>query len=207
MTDIAETLMQRIGDLQDQLEAEFDRRRRAFHFRVEKRRVVFEEAIARRQAELKRHLWSYLRAARPRMILTAPVIYSLILPLALLDAFVSLYQAVCFPVYGIDKVSRRDFIFYDHRHLAYLNGIEKLNCLYCSYANGLLAYVREIAARTERFWCPIKHAQRPAAQHRYYPGFAEYGDAETYRCMVATDAPGRAVKGPARPEGSSPGRP
>ncbi len=206
MTDIADTLIERIGDLQDQLEAEFDRRR-AFHFRVEKRRVIFEAGIARRHAELKRHLWSYLRAARPRIILTAPVIYSLILPLALLDALVGFYQAVCFPVYGIDKVSRRDFISYDHRHLAYLNGIEKLNCLYCSYANGLLAYVREIAARTERYWCPIKHTQRPAAQHRYYPGFAEYGDAETYRRLVAANAPDRAIKGPVHPDRPVTGRP
>jgi hypothetical protein len=33
--------------------------------------------------------------------------------------------------------------------LAYLNTIEKVGCIYCSYANGLLGLITEIAARTE----------------------------------------------------------
>ena len=79
-----------------------------------------------------------MAGARPMVILTAPVIYSVIIPFVLLDLFVSLYQAVCFPVYGIEKVRRRDYIAYDRKHLSYLNGFEKLNCVYCAYGNGLL---------------------------------------------------------------------
>jgi hypothetical protein len=51
-------------------------------------------------------------------------------------------------------------ISFDRRKLAYLNAIEKLNC---DYANGILTYAREIASRTEQFWCPIKHAAMPRA--------------------------------------------
>ena len=51
---------------------------------------------------------------------------------------------------------------------------------YCSYGNGLAAYFREIAARTEQYWCPIKHARRIKAAHGRYPLFFEYGDAESY---------------------------
>lgn len=36
----------------------------------------------------------------------------------------------------------------DRNKLRYLNALEGLNCMYCSYANGLLAYVVEIAGRS-----------------------------------------------------------
>ena len=115
------------------------------------------------------------------MVLTAPVIYALIFPLILLDLFVSIYQAVCFPVYGIPKVRRGDYLVFDRYHLAYLNALEKLNCAYCAYANGLIAYVREIAGRTEQYWCPIKHARRVIRAHPRYATFEDYGDADGYR--------------------------
>jgi hypothetical protein len=78
-------------------------------------------------------------------------------------------------------VRRQDYFIFDRGHLAYLNAIEKLNCVYCSYANGLIAYVREIASRTEQYWCPIKHARRVIAAHDHYAAFLDYGDAEAYR--------------------------
>jgi hypothetical protein len=65
--------------------------------------------------------------------------------------------------------------------LAYLNTIEKVGCIYCSYANGLLALISEIAARTEQHFCPIKHAHRLARPHSRYPNFLPYGDAAAYR--------------------------
>ncbi len=75
---------------------------------------------------------------------------------------------------------RRTYFAFDRRKLAYLNGIEKANCTFCSYANGLVAYVREIAARTEQYWCPIKHARRLVAPHAHYAEFVAYGDPEAY---------------------------
>jgi putative component of membrane protein insertase Oxa1/YidC/SpoIIIJ protein YidD len=65
--------------------------------------------------------------------------------------------------------------------LAYLNVIEKVNCAYCSYGNGLMAYAREIVARTEMYWCPIKHARKVLQAHPYYAGFVDYGDAQSYQ--------------------------
>lgn len=114
-------------------------------------------------------------------VITAPVIYSLIVPIVLLDIFVTVYQAVCFPVYGIQKVKRSDYLIFDRYHLAYLNLLEKINCAYCSYANGLLAYAREIAGRTDQYWCPIKHARHIIAAHEGYDRFAEFGDAKAFR--------------------------
>lgn len=181
MTTPLDHLRARILELHEALEAEIEDRRAQFRYRVDRRRVVFEDDMRRRHRALREGWISFLSRARPLEILTAPVIYALIIPFALLDLFVTLYQAICFPVYGLAKVRRADYIAIDHHHLAYLNWLQKLNCVYCGYCNGLLAYVREIAGRTESYWCPIKHARRLAEHHDHYAGFIEYGDAEGFR--------------------------
>ena len=99
----------------------------------------------------------------------------------MLDVWVTLYQWVCFPIYGIAQVPRRRYFVIDRHKLAYLNGIEKANCVYCGYANGVIAYVREIAARTEQYWCPIRHARAIPTPHTRYQLFFDYGDAKAYR--------------------------
>ncbi len=114
-------------------------------------------------------------------IVTAPVIYVGIVPFALLDLFLAAFQGICFPVYGIPKVDRSDYLVFDRGHLKYMNLLERLNCVYCSYANGLLAHATEIAARTEQHWCPVKHARRIRAPHSRYPHFIDYGDAQRFR--------------------------
>lgn len=180
MPSTAETLIARIRELQEELEQEFARRREEFRYSLRHGRVEFEEEARRRQREFRVRLGTFLRQTRPMVVLTAPVIYAMIVPFALLDLFVTIYQAVCFPVYGIPKVRRGDHIRIDRHHLAYLNGLQKLNCVYCGYANGLIAYVREIAGRTEAYWCPIKHAARVEGRHGHYAGFVDYGDAEGF---------------------------
>ncbi|MGB0497514.1 MAG: hypothetical protein ACPGID_04175 [Rubricella sp.] len=180
MAGTIEELLQRWAEIEERLEAEFSARREKFAYHVERRKVVFDREVRERHRALRVRLWTFLRNTRPMFVLTAPVIYSLIIPFALLDLMVSLYQAICFPVYGIRKVRRADYIVIDRHHLAYLNSIQKLNCVYCSYCNGLIAYVREIAGRTEQYWCPIKHAMRVHGTHGRYPGFVDYGDAEAF---------------------------
>ena len=73
----------------------------------------------------------------------------------------------------------------DRSHLRYLNSMEKLNCVYCGYFNGLIAYVQEIAGRTEQHWCPINHALRMKTMHSRFQYFPDYGDAEQYRKRLA----------------------
>ncbi|AXS40815.1 hypothetical protein [Breoghania sp. L-A4] len=174
-------IVARIRSLEDELEAELARQREALAYRVENKRVIFEETMARHHRELKIRVLRYLAQARPLSVITAPVIYSLIVPFVLLDLFVTLYQAICFPAYGIRKVRRAEYFAFDRAHLGYLNAIEKLNCAYCSYANGLLAYVSEIAARTEQYWCPIKHSRRVLGVHSRYREFVDFGDADAFR--------------------------
>jgi hypothetical protein len=186
MNERISTLVQSIRALEDELEVELARRRIELNYVVHKGKARFEQVIIARHRAVKAGLTRYVLESRPLMVFTAPLIYSLIVPFALLDAFVSAYQAVCFRVYGIPRIRRRDYLIFDRGHLAYLNAIEKLNCVYCSYANGLIGYVREVASRTEQYWCPIKHARRVIAAHEHYAVFLDYGDAEAYRRELAT---------------------
>ena len=177
-------LIERIKALESELDAELAKRTAGLRIGLEHGRIIFEQELLRRHRELQIKLSSYLLNARPLVIMTAPVIYSLIIPFVLLDVFIMAYQAICFPVYGIPKVRRADYFVFDRAHLAYLNAIEKLNCAYCTYANGVIAYVREIASRTEEYWCPIKHARRVMGTHARYAGFEDYGDADAYRSQL-----------------------
>jgi hypothetical protein len=140
--------------------------------------------VLKRHRELKTRLSHYILGARPLLVLAAPLIYSLIIPFVLLDLFISAYQFICFPLFGIPAVRRSDYLVIDRVHLSYLNAIEKVNCAYCAYANGLIAYAREITSLTEQYWCPIKHARRVIAAHERYRNFIDYGDAESYRAEL-----------------------
>jgi hypothetical protein len=180
MTHQIDELIRRIKELEEELETELRQKREEFQFVIEKKRIRFAEEVARQQRRLKTGLFRYLIEARPLNVLTAPVIYAGFIPFMALDLFLFIYQTICFPVYGIAKVKRADYLIFDREDLPYLNIIEKFNCFYCSYGNGLAAYAREISARTEQYWCPIKHARRIKAAHDRYPRFFEFGDAESF---------------------------
>ncbi len=174
-------LLARIRALQEEVEEEYRQRREEF----ERRRLELAEELLRQQRRYKIGLFRFLRRTRLLVALTAPVIYLGWIPFLLMDLFVTLYQAICFPIYGIPKVKRSDYLVFDREELPYLNIIEKFNCFYCSYGNGVAAYTREVAARTEQYWCPIKHARRLKAAHERYPRFFDYGDAEAFRQGLA----------------------
>lgn len=181
MTPRIRELIERIRGLEEELELELAKKRDELRFSLENRRALFENEILLKHRQLRISLLRYVLHAKPRHILTAPIIYPMIFPLLLLDASVFLYQLICFPIYGIPKVKRSDYLIFDHQDLAYLNLLEKINCAYCSYANGLMSYIKEIVARTEQYWCPIKHARRILQAHSRYSRFTDYGDGDAYR--------------------------
>ncbi len=195
MTTALDELTEKLRQVQAEIEVELTKRREALRFHFENRRIVFEKEVLRIHSEIKTRVSRYLIEANPLMILTAPVIYALIVPVVLLDLFVMAYQAICFPVYKIPKVRRGDYLVFDRHHLAYLNAIEKINCAYCSYANGAIAFAREVASRTEVYWCPIKHARRVLGPHPHYQGFADFGDAEGFREKLAQMKDGVKIEG------------
>ena len=181
MNTTIEQILQQLADLQSKLQRELHERSNRLYVNVANGRVEFERRLREQNRALKIGLAKYIGNARLSVILTAPLIYSLIIPFVLLDIFVTVYQAICFPIYNIPKVKRSDYLNFDRMKLDYLNAIEKFNCAFCSYGNGIIAYVREVAARTEQHWCPIKHARRRLDMHNRYPKFTEYGDGEQYR--------------------------
>ncbi len=160
---------------------ELQRKRQEFYYEVRKGKVHFTEAAKASQKNFLKRLVRFLRDSNLLVLLTTPIIWFCVFPVVFLDLVITAYQTICFPVYGIPKVRRSDFILFDRHRLAYLNLIEKLNCQYCAYANGVFAFVTEVAARTEQYWCPIKHALRMKGVHSRYQYFFDYGDAEGYR--------------------------
>lgn len=138
-----------------------------------------------------------------RHLVSTPFVYGLLVPIALLDASVSLYQAICFRLWRVTPVRRSSYLILDRHKLAYLNGPQKLNCLYCGYANGVFAYAQEIAARTEQYWCPIKHAVEPPMPHARYAAFIDYKDAPGFSARAP--ALRAAVQTPPRTDASKDG--
>jgi len=181
MASRLDELFSHISQLERQVEGELEAKRHEWRYRVDAQRVRFERDVRLAHKGIKQGIPAFLRESDPLSVLSAPVIYSLIVPIALLGLWITLYQRVCFPLYGIASVRRSAYIVIDRHHLAYLNAIEKFNCFYCSYANGVFAYAREVAGRTEQYWCPIRHAKRVLAPHRHYAEFIDYGDAKGYR--------------------------
>lgn len=170
-------LLARIEALQNELEGEYLKTREEWA----RKKADLADELARQQRRYKTGLFRFLIRSRILVLLTAPVIYAGWIPFLLMDLFVTLYQTICFPVYRIPRVRRGDYITFDRADLPYLNLVEKFNCFYCSYGNGVAAYTREVAARTEQYWCPIKHARRIKAAHDHYPKFFDYGDAEAFQ--------------------------
>lgn len=173
-------LVQKIKELENELESELVKKQEEF-FCIIGKQIEFKEEILQEQKRHIENVFYYIATAPILHLLTAPFIYAIIIPALLLDILVSLYQMICFPVYKIEKVKRGEYLIIDRHHLHYLNIIEKINCIYCSYFNGLIAYIGEIAARTEQYWCPIKHAQKMKFIHSKYQNFFDYGDSVEFR--------------------------
>lgn len=192
----------RLRAIHTELEHQVSRQQTRWHYRIHRDRIRFEQQARAAHRRLKRSVLRFLRESSILNLLTAPLSYSLIVPLALMDAWITLYQHACFRIYGIPLVRRRDFLILDRHRLGYLNAIEKVSCVYCGYANGLFAYFREVAARTEQYWCPIKHARSVRDPHAHYPNFVDYGDAEGYHRRLPTLrrswTPPKASKGSSR---------
>lgn len=178
MNNRAHQILEQIKVLEDELQQTIEEQQGRLRYQIKDKRVIFEQSLQAAHQRVKLGVFRWFLTVRPQNFLTMPIIYGMCIPLVLFDLTVTLYQATCFPIYRIAKVRRQEYIVMDHQHLAYLNIIEKVHCLYCSYAVGLLAYAGEITARTEQYFCPIKHAQKILGAHSRYQHFLNYGDAE-----------------------------
>ncbi|MCD4758721.1 MAG: hypothetical protein K8R39_10645 [Arcobacteraceae bacterium] len=170
-----------IKELEDELLEEFKKKEEQFFYRIENEKVKFQERVIKEGKSKIISSIKYLSSFPLGVILTIPFIWAMIIPIVMTDIFVSIYQAICFPIYKIPKVKRKEYVIIDRYNLFYLDRVQKINCWYCEYFNGVVAYVREIAARTEQFWCPIKHSKSLKEKHSRYDNFFDFGDYIKYR--------------------------
>jgi hypothetical protein len=177
-------LLAQMAALENELVAALHTQENRMFFQVKGKRVEFEHSIKAAHHKLKKSIFRWLVTNRPQNLITGPIIYGMALPIVLMDFLVTLYQWLCFPIYGIAKVRRADYMVFDRHHLGYLNFIEKFHCTYCEYGNGLMGYMAEILARTEEYFCPIKHARKVVGTHARYKHFIDYGDAADYETRL-----------------------
>ena len=180
MNDRIQQILSQITALEDDLRSALNEQQSSMFFQIKGKRVEFEQSIKEAHSRLKTNFFRWLVSNRPQNLITGPIIYSMIIPLLVTDFFITFYQLTCFPIYGIKKVRRSDYIVFDRQQLNYLNFIEKFHCTYCAYGSGMVSYISEIIARTEQYFCPIKHARKILGTHARYASFLNYGDAENY---------------------------
>lgn len=181
MQETIKEILKKIESLNNDLKEEYERLSQKYGFSFEAKRVIFLEEFRKRNKNLRFPAWKYVIPTNLRHVVSIPFIYGMIIPAVFLDICLTVYQFFAFPLYRIPKARRSDFFIYERRYLDYLNWFEKINCLYCSYVNGLFAYAVEIGARTERYWCPIKSAHKPRFSHGWYQDFADYGNPEEWK--------------------------
>jgi hypothetical protein len=172
----------KIEKLNQSLKKEQLRLAEKYGYHIRKGRVFFLESIKRKNRRFRIPTWKYVIPRKIKHLASLPFIYSMLVPALVLDIFITIYQFATFPLYGIPKIKRSDYFIYDRRFLDYLNVIQKIHCMYCSYVNGLFSYALEIGARTERYWCPIKSASKTGTYHQWYKDYADYGDPEQWSC-------------------------
>ena len=180
MNDQIRSLLAQMSALEAEMAEALQAQQHKMFFQIDGKRIEFEQTVKQAHRRLKSGFFHWLIAYRPQNLITGPIIYGMVIPILMLDLCITIYQAACFPIYGIRKVRRGDYIVIDRQHLEYLNFIEKFHCTYCAYGTGLIAYASEIIARTENYFCPIKHARKMLGTHARYAQFLEYGDADDY---------------------------
>ena len=184
MDDRIQQLLSQMTVLEDELRTTLREQQSSLFFQIKGKRVEFDKSIKQTHRKFKRNFFRWLVTDRPQNLITGPIIYSMIIPLLVTDLFITFFQLTCFPIYGIKKVRRADYIIFDRQHLQYLNFIEKFHCTYCAYGSGMIAYISEIVARTEQYFCPIKHARKILGTHARYAQFLDFGAAENYRAKL-----------------------
>lgn len=174
-------ILEEIENKKNDLKKEYQKLRKKYNFEFIKWKITFTKEQKEKNKKKKKSLWQTIFRTEVREVLSAPFIYIMVVPALILDLFIFMYQNTAIRLYWIPLAKRSDYIKFDRRHLDYLNILEKINCIYCSYFNWLLSYAVEVAGRTEKYWCPIKYANKKKWWHDWEKYFADYGDADGFR--------------------------
>jgi hypothetical protein len=181
MSEKIEKIVQSIEEMKQRLREEIEKQESHITYEIDHGIVSFEAEVLKRQKLMMKDLFIYFREIPLLHFLVSPLIYIMVIPAMLFDVSLFVYQQVVCRIFKFEPIKRSDYIVYDRHYLGYLNPVEKLNCMYCSYFNGLMQYAAAMAARTELYFCPIKHAKKTAYEHQYYHEFFIYGEEENYQ--------------------------
>jgi len=181
MSDKIKEMIEEIEAMKVKLGEEIAQHEKYISYEIQNGCVRFEKEVLDKQKENMKNLLSWFRDIPLLHLLTSPLIYAMVVPAILFDMLLFLYQKIIFGIYKFEFVKRSDYIIFDRQYLGYLNVIEKISCMYCSYFNGLMHYASAIVNRTELYFYPIKHAKKIAYQHDYYDEFLVYGDEDEYQ--------------------------
>lgn len=180
-------ILSEIDKKKEELKSEYHKLMDKYGFTFSMGKIIFNSDRIKENKKYKKTIFQSIFSAKFREILSIPFIYSMIITAIFLDLMLFVYQQTAFRLYMIPLVKKSDYIIHDRRQLDYLNIIQKINCMYCSYVNWLFSYAVEIWWRTERYWCPIKHAKKAISSHEWEKYFADYWDAEWFRETFCKD--------------------
>ena len=100
-------------------------------------------------------------------ILTIFSSYVCIIPLVVLDVFLWQFQHIYFRFHNIPQITRKEYVIIDRYELKGLYFWQKVNCVYCGYANGIVAFAKAIVNQMEIYSCAIKHVRTPEGQEHH----------------------------------------
>lgn len=115
-----------------------------------------------------------------KYLLSTPFIYGMIVPMLFFHILIEIYHRVCFYLYDMEYIDYRNHFRFDRHRIGGISPLQKFNCIYCEYGNGLASFTKEVIGKTEAFWCPIKHEDSPESPHAYYQQFMEYGNGRNF---------------------------
>ena len=113
MSTYVERFVEHIQEAEHELALEAAAQQRRWHYRMHRGRVWFDHEAREAQRRLKQGILQFLWQGSFFNLVTAPAIYSLLVPRLVLDAWVTPYQWTCFPIYGVARVRRRRYGVFD----------------------------------------------------------------------------------------------
>ena len=176
MSDEIRTIIADIEAMKVKLGEEIAKQEEHVSYEIKNGYISFEKEVLEKQKGNMKSLWRWFAETPFLHLLSSPIVYMMIFPAILLDIMLFIYTIVVSKVFKFDFHSRSNYVVFDRQYLGYLNIMEKINCMYCSYFNGVMAYASSIASRTELYFCPIKHAKKVAYKHEFYDMFLSYGE-------------------------------
>jgi len=110
-------------------------------------------------------------------ILSIPFIWGMLIFFIIFDIGLEIYHQISFRIFRLPIIDRSKYIKIDRHKLNYLSFPDKMRCMYCGYANGVLAYAVRITGDTEEYWCAIKHEKDDNfVEPPHQKDFVDFGD-------------------------------